>query len=281
MRRAAAAATLRPNVVRARRCRRVRKHARPEGAPPLSDQRSPDEGPQPAPSWLIQEHYDDTDLGVLKEGKEAVCNLVLRTSQDDDRRHLLVSKSYRAVKHRAFRNDTIYRHTTGSSTADKAIRLRTDTGLAILNDVNAEREFDVLSALWAAGHSVPYPVSRLGTELVLEFLGDEEVAAPRLVAARLSAVEAVEALDTVFALCADMLSRGWVHGDLSPFNVLWHRERAYVIDFPQTMDLGTHPMALDVLHRDVVTMCDWARRRGATPPDPDEAFATMLSAQFG
>jgi RIO kinase 1 len=246
----------------------------------LSDQRSPDVGPQPAPAWLISEHYDDVDLGVLKEGKEAVCSLVQRTSQDDGRSHLLVAKHYRNVKHRSFRNDAIYRHVTGSSTADKAIRLRTDTGLAILNDVNAGREFDVLGALWAGGHPVPYPVSRLGTELLFEFIGDGEVAAPRLVAARLSPDDALRALDTVFGLCADMLAVGWVHGDLSPYNVLWHREQAWVIDFPQTMDLSVHAMALDVLHRDVSTMCDWARRRGARAPDPDEVFAEMLSAQL-
>ena len=246
------------------------------------DQRSPSEGPQPAPAWLIPEHYEDADLGVLKEGKEAVCSLVQRTAQDDDRTHLLVRKHYRSVKHRAFRNDAIYRHVTGSSTADKAIRLRTDTGLAILADVNAAREFDVLGALWSGGHAVPYPVSRFGTELLLEFLGDEDgVAAPRLVAARLSPDEALSAFDSVLGLCADMLAEGWVHGDLSPYNVLWHGERAYVIDFPQTMDLSVHPMALDVLHRDIVTLCEWARRRGAFPPDPDEAFATMLSSAYG
>lgn len=248
----------------------------------MSDQRSPDEGPQPAPSWLIPEHYDDVDLGVLKEGKEAICSLVQRSAQDDDRSHLLVRKTYRGVKHRAFRNDAIYRHITGSSTVDKAIRLRTDTGLAILADVNASREFDVLGWLWSRGHAVPYPVSRFGTELLLEFLGDDDgVAAPRLVAARVSPAEALEALDAVLGLCADLLAEGWVHGDLSPYNVLWHRQHAYVIDFPQTMDLSVHPMALDVLHRDVVTMCEWARRRGATPPDPDEAFATLLSRQYG
>lgn len=249
----------------------------------MSDQRSPDLGPEPVPDWLIPEHFDDADLGVLKEGKEAVCSLVERTSLDDpERSHLLVRKQYRAVKHRSFRNDAIYRHVTGASTADKAIRLRTDTGLAILNDVNASREFDVLSALWSAGHPVPYPVSRLGTELLLEFLGtDDGVAAPRLVAARLSATEALAALESVFDLCADMLAIGWVHGDLSPFNVLWHEGRAHVIDFPQTMDLSVHAMALDVLHRDVTTLCEWARRRGATPPDPDEAFAEMLSRTYG
>ena len=247
----------------------------------MSDQRNPDLGPQPAPDWLIAEHYDDVELGVLKEGKEAVCSLVERTSRDTGARHLLVAKRYRSVKHRSFRNDAMYRHRTGRSHADKAIRSRTDLGLEIQEHVRAEREFDVLCALWSGGVPVPYPAWRFGTELLVELIGDGEVAAPRLVAARLDGATARRALDDVLGACADMLALGWVHGDLSPYNVLWHEERAVLIDFPQTMDLGTHPMALDVLHRDIVSMCAWARRRGATVPDPDEAFAEILSAQFG
>jgi RIO kinase 1 len=206
---------------------------------------------------------------------------VVRRPRDDGRSHLLVAKRYRSVKHRSFRNDAMYRHRTGASHADKAIRLRTDLGLEIQEHVRAEREFDVLCTLWANGVPVPYPAWRFGTQLLLELVGDGDVAAPRLVAARLDADAARAALDQVLDACADMLALGWVHGDLSPYNVLWHRERAVLIDFPQTMDLGTHPMALDVLHRDVVTLCEWARRRGAVTPDPDEAFATMLSRQFG
>lgn len=247
----------------------------------MSDQTNPDRGPEPAPSWLIDEHYDDTDLGVLKEGKEATCSLVERRARDDDRSHLLVAKRYRKVKQRAFRNDAMYRHRTGNSHADKAILKRTDLGLEIQEHVRAEREFDVLCALWSAAVPVPYPIWRFGTELHVEFIGDDGVAAPRLVAARLDATAATEALHLILDACADMLAMGWVHGDLSPYNVLWHDERPVLIDFPQTMDLGTHPMALDVLHRDIVTMCEWARRRGATPPDPDEAFASMLSRQYG
>lgn len=247
----------------------------------MSDQTNPDVGPQPAPSWLITEQYDDADLGVLKEGKEATCSLVERTSRDDGRTHLLVAKRYRDVKHRAFRNDAMYRHRTGASHADKAIRLRTDLGLTIQEHVRAEREFDVLCALWSAGVAVPYPAWRSGTELLLEMVGDGEVAAPRLVAARLDAATAAGAVEQVLDACADMLAMGWVHGDLSPYNVLWHEERAVLIDFPQTMDLGTHPMALDVLHRDITSLCQWARRRGASPPDPDESFASMLGRQFG
>lgn len=138
----------------------------------MSDQTNPDRGPEPVPDWLITEQYDDVDLGVLKEGKEAVCSLVERRARDDDRSHLLVAKRFRSVKHRAFRNDAMYRHRTGNSHMDKAIAKRTDLGLEIQEHVRAEREFDVLCALWSAGIAVPYPAWRFGTELLVELIGD-------------------------------------------------------------------------------------------------------------
>jgi RIO kinase 1 len=242
----------------------------------VSDPREPDAGPEPVPDWLIQEPFHEIDLGVLKEGKEAVCTLVERTSDIDGRSHLLVAKRYRNVEHRSFRNDAAYRHVTGNSHADKAIRKRSRVGLAIQEDVRANREFDVLSALWSRGVPVPYPAWRLGTDLRIEYIGDAASAAPRLVAARLDRDAATAALEQVFDACTQMLAMGMVHGDLSPFNVLWWDGHVVLIDFPQAMDLSTHPMALDVLHRDVVTMCAWARRCGVVR-DPDEAFAEMLS----
>lgn len=242
----------------------------------MSDPREPDLGPEPVPDWLIQEPFVETDLGVLKEGKEAVCSLVERRSEDGTRSHLLVAKKYRNVKHRAFRNDAAYRHVTGNSHMDKAIRKRTDVGLAIQEDVRASREFDVLCQLWSAGMPVPYPAWRFGTDLRLEYIGDEDSAAPRLVAAKLDRDAAALALDEVLAAAGTMLAMGMVHGDLSPFNVLWWQDHVVLIDFPQTMDLSTHPMALDFLHRDVLTMCAWAKRCGVRDRDPEEAFALML-----
>jgi RIO kinase 1 len=242
----------------------------------VSDPREPDLGPEPTPDWLIQEPFEETDLGVLKEGKEAVCSLVERRTPDGSRAHLLVAKRYRNVKHRAFRNDAAYRHVTGNSHADKAIAKRTDVGLAIQEDLKANREFDVLSALWSAGVRVPYPAWRLGTDLRLEYIGDEASAAPRLVAARLDREQAESALDEVVAAADTMLQLGIVHGDLSPYNVLWWDDHVVLIDFPQAMDTNTNPMALDFLHRDITTMCEWARRRGVRDRDPDEVFAGIL-----
>jgi serine/threonine-protein kinase RIO1 len=175
---------------------------------------------------------DAAEGGEASPSEEVVCSLVERTSRDTGARHLLVAKRYRNVKHRSFRNDAMYRHRTGRSHADKAIRSRTDLGLEIQEHVRAEREFDVLCALWSGGVPVPYPAWRFGTELLVELIGDGDVAAPRLVAARLDGAAARRALDDVLGACADMLALGWVHGDLSPHNVLWHEERAVLIDFP-------------------------------------------------
>jgi RIO kinase 1 len=242
----------------------------------VSDPREPDLGPEPFPDWLIQEPFEETDLGVLKEGKEAVCSLVERRSPDGARSHLLVAKRYRNVKHRAFRNDAAYRRMTGNSHADKAIAKRTDVGLAIQEEMRASREFDVLCALWSAGLPVPYPAWRFGTDLRVEYIGDESSAAPRLVAARLSREQASVALDQVLAAAGTMLAMGIVHGDLSPYNVLWWEDHVVLIDFPQAMDANNNPMALDFLHRDVVTMCAWARRCGVKDRDADVEFALLL-----
>jgi RIO kinase 1 len=49
-----------------------------------------------------------------------------------------------------------------------------------------------------------------------------------------------------------------------------------MIDFPQAVDLGVNPNALDLLHHDVTTMCTWFARRGLDC-DGEAAFATLLA----
>ncbi len=42
---------------------------------------------------------------------------------------------------------------------------------------------------------------------------------------------------------------GLIHADLSEYNMLWHRDRVYVIDVSQTVD-QMHPKAMEFLYRD-------------------------------
>jgi RIO kinase 1 len=59
-----------------------------------------------------------------------------------------------------------------------------------------------------------------------------------------------------------MLELDLVHGDLSAYNVLWWRGRAVLIDFSQSVDVVTHPAALDLIRRDIASLANYFIRRG-------------------
>jgi RIO kinase 1 len=52
-------------------------------------------------------------------------------------------------------------------------------------------------------------------------------------------------------------------------------DRLWVIDRPQAVDLAVNPNGYEFLHRDVVNILGWFRRKGIDV-DPDEVFATLL-----
>ena len=67
----------------------------------------------------------------------------------------------------------------------RAIANRTAFGRNLIAEQWTVAEFAALSRLWQIGAPVPYPVQRSGTELLLEFIGDDDgTAAPRLAQTR-------------------------------------------------------------------------------------------------
>ena len=105
----------------------------------------------------------------------------------------------------------------------------------------------MLSRLWSVGAAVPYPVQLLGTQLMMEFIGDP-MASPRHAWSNCDP-ERDEAAD-LFGQLRDVLCRladaGYTHGDLSPYNVLVHDGRLVLIDLPQAVDLVGNPQGFDV-----------------------------------
>jgi RIO kinase 1 len=66
-------------------------------------------GPQPYPSWLVTELAAvDTELGILKTGKEADVFLLRRGVPGTERSCLLAAKRYRGAEHRMFHRDSGY-----------------------------------------------------------------------------------------------------------------------------------------------------------------------------
>ena len=238
-----------------------------------------DKGPEPVPDWVITSDLAmQRDLGILKTGKEADVHLVERTL--DGHTNVLAAKRYRKFEDRLFRNDARYRKRTGSRRVNKAMDDGSRAGMAFRAQLWLHTEFDVLCRLWEAGAPVPYPVQKLGSEIMVELIGRSGEAAPRLVHAQLSRSQALAAWIELVDAMHLMVRNGVVHGDLSPYNILWDEDHIVVIDFPQAVDPIAHAEGMALLERDCVNVCDWFSRRGVDTPAAGELFSELLAAAF-
>ena len=126
---------------------------------------------------MITDHAAvDTELGVLKTGKEADVHLLERAVPDTGRSVLLAAKRYRSAEHRMFHRDAGYveGRRVRRSREMRAMTRRTEFGRDLLAGQWAAAEFTALARLWADGVAVPYPVQLDGTELLLEFVGSPD-----------------------------------------------------------------------------------------------------------
>ena len=246
-------------------------------------------GPQPWPQWVVTGSAAiDTDLGVLKTGKEADVFLLERAVPGEpDARCLLAAKRYRSAEHRLFRRDDAYtqgRRVRNSRDA-RAMATKTDFGRSVEADLWARAEWSGLVRLFEAGVPVPYPVQLDGREILMEFIADSgsgpTVAAPRLHQVRPGPAALALLFEQLRDALRTMASLGVVHGDLSPYNTLvadaeTDEPRLVIIDVPQLVDLAANPHAVEFLLRDCTNMATWFSARGC-PVDADELLADLLA----
>jgi len=239
-------------------------------------------GPSPAPEWVSTSPAAiDTDLGVFKTGKEADVSLVRRTHRDHS--VLLAAKQYRDSQHRLFHRDAGYLEgrRMRKTRETRAVETRTAFGRELIAGQWAAAEFGVLSRLWQAGAAVPYPVQLLGTQLLMEFIGDDDgVAAPRLAQLRPDSREATNLYSQMRDALGALADAGYAHGDLSAYNVLVHRSRLVLIDLPQAVDLVGNPQGFTFLRRDCENICAWFQARGVNA-DPTRLFDDLMLAVPG
>jgi len=243
-----------------------------------------EQGPHPRPGWVVTElAAADAELGVLKTGKEADVHLIHRGVPDTDRGCLLAAKRYRSNEHRMFHRDAGYLEgrRMRRSREMRAMANRTAFGRNLIAEQWTVAEFAALSRLWSIGVPVPYPVQRSGTELLMEFLGDDEgSASPRLAELRPEPDELVELWHQLVAALEILASQGLTHGDLSAYNLLVHNGQIVLIDLPQIVDVVANPRGPEFLSRDVMNVMGWFRSRGLPDrlTDPEELTADLLTA---
>jgi RIO kinase 1 len=219
-------------------------------------------------------------LFEVKSGKEAT--VYCCRSGDAAPKGLLAAKVYRPIESRGFKNDSIYLagrlHMARNGRARRAALSHTEFGRQVQYATWIDNEWSLLSRLYEAGADVPPPIARSDRAILLPFLGDESGPAPMLSTITLDRQTASDVLAQLLGNIELMLDQHVVHGDLSPFNILFHEGRAVIIDLPQAIDPRLNPAALQLLSRDIENVAKWAQRQGVSCDA--SRFTTGLWSRF-
>jgi RIO kinase 1 len=241
--------------------------------------------------WPDGEPYEDIPRGTLKSGKEAEIFLVERRFARSGPR-LLAHKRYRIrypgkdqlraegfSNATSFRRHAVYREGWNVNARDHralAAGNKSRHGQEIGARMWPIQEWAMLRRASAAGVSVPHPVEQTADGMLMEFIGDESTAAPKLAQAKLSA----DALNAAWAQLAEnvrsLTAAGLVHADLSAYNLLWWEDRLVIIDLPQAVEFTTNADAFELLHRDIANVANWFGRRGVAI-DMEDFYAELVA----
>jgi RIO kinase 1 len=202
-------------------------------------------------------------LYVVRSGKEATvycCRGAAAFGGD-----LVAAKVYRPLERRNFRNDAIYQ--TGRDTAmptrtRRALANKTRHGRDVQYGAWINAEFQTMRMLYAAGADVPEVFSRSNGAILMEYFGDEKGAAPMLNRVSLPREQADQFLRRIIDNITLWLTNHLVHGDLSPYNLLYWDDRIVAIDFPQAVDARINPKARLLLGRDLENVCGYFVKYG-------------------
>lgn len=208
---------------------------------------------------LIDRALIDEVLGVIKSGKEAT----VYSCADGDR--LLAAKVYRSRNVRGFRNDADYRAGKmrgAESRQVRAVANKSRLGRTLTFESWVSDEYATLSMLHRAGADVPEPLGQTGSVILMEYIGSDDEPARMLSDVRPAVIEARPLFERLMRNIELLLACDRVHGDLSPFNVLYHEGEVCIIDFPQAVDARFNQNALPLLERDIDRICSYFRRFG-------------------
>ena len=240
------------------------------------------------PGWLVDEPYQDHPIGTLKSGKEAEVFLVERRFASTT--CLLAHKRYRPrypgqgeLRAKGFSNSTSYRgdaiYKAGwflPSRDKRALMGGSRYGHELASRLWPMQEWTMLRRAWASGAAVPYPVEHTGDGVLMEYIGDQTMAALKLAQAKLSALELASAWTQLLDSVRSLTAAGLVHADLSVYNLLWWQGRLVLIDLPQAVEFTTNTDAYDLLHRDVANVGAWFARQGVAL-DVEALYAELLA----
>ncbi|HAV78353.1 MAG TPA: hypothetical protein DCX53_13480 [Anaerolineae bacterium] len=227
--------------------------------------------------WLLEslgdfyEHQWITDvLRRVKGGKEASVYMCQGGEATDSK--LVTAKVYRPRELRNLKNDHQYR--VGRIDLDEsgnaifkdgdlhAMGKRTKYGEELRHQSWIAYEFQTLEILHNAGADVPEPHAMEKNAILMDYIGDLDIAAPTLNSVTLDPDETTALFERVLRNVDLLLSNDRIHGDLSAYNILYWDGRITLIDFPQVVSPSANPSAWNIFLRDVTRICEYFNSQG-------------------
>ena len=235
--------------------------------------------------YFYEQHWISDVLRMVKGGKEA--SVYLCASGQSVGTPYVAAKVYRPRQFRSLKNDQLYRldrevlDENGNRVADlgmlKAQHKRSVYGEQIRHQSWIAYEFQTLRTLHAAGADVPRPYEMGNNVIMMDYIGDEQVAAPTLNTVTLEREEARRLFECLLRNVELMLANGIVHADLSAYNILYWDGAITLIDFPQVISPGGHRYAYQIFRRDMARVCEYFSRQGVHT-DPARLAADLWTA---
>ena len=229
--------------------------------------------------WLInslggfyEQRWINDILRIVKGGKEASVYLCQGTESTGEA--YVAAKVYRPRQLRNLRNDSLYREGRANLDVDgheilddrqqRAMRKRTAYGQELMHTSWLAHEFTALQTLHTAGADVPMPYATADNAILMQYVCDEQVAAPTLNTVTLAIDEARQLFERVIRNVAIMLEQDRVHGDLSAYNILYWQGEITLIDFPQAISPHENRNAFTIFMRDMQRICEYFALQGVT-----------------
>ena len=250
----------------------LERMGQPDDAPRLPDLETTYRPSRHEEGWLLEslgDFFADevlTDLLFpVRGGKEATVYCCRGGPSLGGR--LVAAKIYRPRKFRELSNDAIYREGRGlldhrghrerarDRRLNRAVRRGSRKGKEVTHVSWVMHEFGTLEALHHAGGAVPEPLAATRNGILMGFVGDDDGAAPTLDRASFDRADGPALLAEALRNVELLLSLGWVHGDLSAYNLMLWEGRLVMIDLPQVCDVLANPHAVGLYLRDVERVC--------------------------
>lgn len=227
--------------------------------------------------WLMSslgEFYElrwfEDILRMVKGGKEASVYQVKANANVGV--PFLAAKVYRPRQFRNLKKDYLYREGRSQVENDgkvilddgmlHAMQKKTAFGMDLLHESWLGHEFKTMQVLFDAGVDLPRPYASGKNAILMDFIGDEEVAAPSLNSVSLTATEARELFQRVIYNIELCLEHRRIHADLSAYNILFWEGKITLIDFPQAIDPDENHNAYAIFQRDVLRVCEYFTAQG-------------------